>query len=68
MRNHDKFIEIPVYEKWILQGKLWHIYSTSPSLYEELNKIIKIAADSGVLDDVRILPPSKPENDLPNDH
>ena len=69
MRNHDKFIEMPLVEKWITQGKIWHAYATNRTIFDEINKLVKVAEDAGVFQDVQIFAPdNKPENDLPNDH
>ena len=60
MRNHEKFIELTHMEKWILQGKIWHAYATSPTIYEEINTLLKVAEAGGVFQDVLIMPNSFP--------
>ncbi len=63
MRNHEKFIETPLYDKWILQGKIWHAYACSPTVFEEINLLLKVAEEAGVFTDVTILPNSTPNQD-----
>ena len=65
MRNHDKFIEMPLIDKWIAQGKLWHCYSCSETFFNELNKLIRRAEKAGIFTDVTILPEGGAKDDIP---
>lgn len=67
MRNHEKFIEMPLTEKWIAFGKLQHLYSTSPTMFNELNKLIAKGQKAGCFRDVTILPETQEssKDDIP---
>lgn len=59
MANHKNFQKMTHYERWIAIGKLSHAYANSPSLFRELNKLIKVADEAGMFDDVTFFPPDE---------
>ena len=56
MRNHEKFIEMPLYDKWIAYGKIQHLYSTSPTAFEKINLLIQAADEMDYFSDIKFMP------------